>query len=61
MIPAMQLDPYELDRRAYSNLFDLMQQYQAEHPEASDDEAYEAVAFGPRRPPVVDYEKEART
>jgi hypothetical protein len=61
MIPAMQLDPYELDRRAYNSLFDLMQQYQAEHPEASDDEAFEAVCFGPRRPPVVDYAKETRT
>lgn len=33
-------------RRAYTTLFDLMEQYQEEHPEATDDECYEAVCFG---------------
>ena len=61
MIPTTQLDPYELDRRAYESLFDLMEKYRADHPDATDDECFEAVCFGPRRPPVVDYEKETRT
>ena len=46
----VQVDPLELDRRAYDSLFDLMEEYQAEHPEASEDEAFEAVCFGRPQP-----------
>jgi hypothetical protein len=56
-----QVDPLELERRAYHSLFDRMEEYRAEHPEASDDEAYEAVSFGPRRTTILDYAKENRT
>jgi hypothetical protein len=41
-----QIDPLELDRRAYESLFDLMEEYRDEHPEATDDECFEAVCFG---------------
>jgi hypothetical protein len=53
-----QIDPLELDRRAYESLFDLMEEYRAEHPEASDDETFEAVCFRQslRRP--TDYAQE---
>jgi len=40
-----QVDPLELERRAYDSLFDLMEEYRADHPEASDDEVYDAVCF----------------
>jgi hypothetical protein len=39
----LQIDPLELDRRDYESLFDLMEDYRTEHPEASDDECFEAV------------------
>lgn len=45
----MQIDPLELDRRDYESLFDLMEDYRAEHPDASDDECYEAVCFGRKK------------
>ena len=38
-----QIDPLELDRRDYECLFDLMEDYRADHPDASDDECFEAV------------------
>lgn len=41
-----QIDPLELERRAYESLFDLMEDYRADHPDASDDECFEAVCFG---------------
>lgn len=40
-----QVDPLELERRAYDSLFDLMEAYAADHPEATDDEIYDAVCF----------------
>lgn len=43
-----QTDPLELDRPDYESLFDLMEQYRAEHPDATDDECFEAVCFGTR-------------
>ena len=55
-----QVDPLELERRAYDSLFDLMDAFQKEHPEATDDEAYAAVCFHnfPKQP--ADYAKEKR-
>lgn len=35
-------------RRAYESLFDMMEDYRADHPDASDDECFEAVCFGRR-------------
>lgn len=58
-----QVDPLELERRAYDCLFDLMEDYRAEHPDATDDEIYEAVCFHAIPDKVsaaVDYEKERR-
>lgn len=58
-----QVDPLELERRAYDSLFDLMEDYRAEHPEATDDEIYDAVCFSviPNRiSAAIDYEKERR-
>jgi hypothetical protein len=49
----VQIDPLEMERRDYENLFDLMNEYRIEHPAASDDECFEAVC---RR----DIEKERR-
>lgn len=46
---AVKIDPLEIERRAYESLFDLMEDYRADHPDASDDECFEAVCFG-RRP-----------
>lgn len=51
------------NRRTYETLFDLMERYQAEHPEATDDDCYEAVCF--RRVPEIvsarlDQQKDAR-
>jgi hypothetical protein len=43
-----QIDPLEIERRAYESLFDLMEDYRAEHPEASEDECFEAVCFRSR-------------
>jgi len=40
-----QIDPLEMERRDYESLFDLMEEYRAAHPEADDDEAFEAVCF----------------
>lgn len=40
-----QTDPLEYDRRAYESLFDLMEDYRIEHPDATDDECFEAVCF----------------
>lgn len=56
-----QIDPLELERRAYDSLFDLMEDYRAEHPEATDDEVFEAVCFHiiPDRA-AIDYTKERR-
>jgi hypothetical protein len=57
------IDPLELERRAYASLFDLMEEYRGEHPDATDDECYEAVCFGvipDRVSAAVDYEKERR-
>jgi hypothetical protein len=45
-----QIDPLELDRRAYESLFDLMEEYRDEHPEATDEECFEAVCFGRPQP-----------
>ena len=56
-----QIDPLEIERRAYESLFDLMEDYRAEHPEASDDDIYEAVCFHiiPEKVSnAIDYEKE---
>lgn len=50
-------------RRAWASMFDLMEQYQADHPEASDDEAFEAVCFRvipERNAAIYDYEKDRR-
>jgi hypothetical protein len=44
-----QIDPLEIERRAYESLFDLMEDYRAEHPEASEDECFEAVCFRPSK------------
>lgn len=58
-----QVDPLELDRRAYDSLFDLMEDYRAEHPDATDDEIYDAVCFHAipdRVSAAIDYEKEKR-
>ena len=55
-----QIDPLELERRAYDSLFDMMEAYRAEHPEASDDDCYEHVCF---RQPIqhpTDYAQEKR-
>jgi hypothetical protein len=49
----VQVDPLEMERRDYESLFDLMEEYRAEHPTASDDEAFEAVCHR-------DIEKERR-
>jgi hypothetical protein len=57
----IQIDPLELERRAYDSLFDLMEEYRAEHPGASDDEAYEAACYGARRFKPADYVQEERT
>jgi hypothetical protein len=57
------IDPLELERRAYASLFDLMEEYRGEHPEASDDEIYEAVCFHvipDRISAAIDYAKERR-
>ena len=58
-----QLDPLELERRSYESLFDLMEEYRDEHPDATDDEAFEYVCFH-RVPEIVshhiDVEKEKR-
>ena len=36
----------EIDRRrSYDSMFDMMEQYAAEHPGATDDEIYDAVCF----------------
>lgn len=59
----LQIDPLELERRSYDSLFDLMQEYQDEHPEATDDEAYDYVCFHiipDRVSNAVDYAKEKR-
>jgi hypothetical protein len=53
-----QIDPLELDRRAYESLFDLMEAYRAEHPEVSDDECYEAVCFRQPMNKPTDYAQE---
>jgi hypothetical protein len=53
-----QIDPLELDRRAYESLFDLMEAYRAEHPEATDDECYEQVCFRPHHSKPTDYAQE---
>ncbi len=53
MMSIRQIDPLELERRDYESLFDLMEEYRIEHPEASDDEAFEAVCH-------IDIEKEKR-
>jgi len=42
---AVNIDPLEMERRDYESLFDLMEEYRAAHPEADDDEAFEAVCF----------------
>jgi len=42
---AVNIDPLEMERRDYESLFDLMENYRIEHPEADDDEAFEAVCF----------------
>lgn len=58
-----QVDPLELERRAYDSLFDLMEAYKGEHPEATDDEVYDAVCFHiipDRISAAVDYAKERR-
>lgn len=58
-----QIDPLELERRAYDSLFDLMEAYAAEHPDATDDEVWEAVCFHAipdRMSAAIDYEKERR-
>ena len=53
-----QVDPLELERRAYDCLFDLMEAYRAEHPEATDEECHNAACFRnfPRQP--TDYAQE---
>lgn len=58
-----QVDPLELERRAYDSLFDLMEQYRADHPEATDDQIYDAVCFHiipDKVSAAIDYEKERR-
>lgn len=58
-----QVDPLEIERRAYDSLFDLMEDYRAEHPEATDDQIYDAVCFHTIPDKVSaarDYEKEKR-
>ena len=55
-----QIDPLELERRAYDSLFDRMEEYRAEHPEASDDECYEHVCFRHYIQPPTDYAQERR-
>lgn len=58
-----QVDPLELERRAYDSLFDLMEAYAAEHPEATDDQIYDAVCFHiipDRDAAAIDYAKEKR-
>lgn len=55
-----QVDPLELERRAYDSLFDLMEAYRADHPEASDDECYEHVCFRNAIHQPADYAKERR-
>jgi hypothetical protein len=57
------IDPLELERRAYASLFDLMEEYRGEHPDATDDEVYDAVCFHiiPNRvSAAADYAKEKR-
>jgi hypothetical protein len=34
-----------MKRRDYNRLFELMQEYQDQHPEASDDEAFEVACW----------------
>ncbi len=53
-----QIDPLELERRAYESLFDLMEAYREEHPEVSDDECYERVCFGRHINKPTDYAQE---
>ncbi len=48
MARAAVIDPLELDRPAYESLFDLMEDYRADHPDASDDEIYDVVCWGSR-------------
>jgi hypothetical protein len=48
MARAAVIDPLELDRPAYESLFDLMEEYRADHPDASDDEIYDVVCWGNR-------------
>lgn len=55
-----QIDPLELERRAYDSLFDLMEAYREEHPEATDDECYESVCFHTPLKAARDYAKETR-
>lgn len=53
------IDPLEIERRAYESLFDLMEDYRADHPDASDDECWEAVCFGrPVQSHSIDYAKD---
>jgi hypothetical protein len=53
-----QIDPLELERRAYESLFDLMEDYRADHPDASDDECFEAVCFGRNTRNAEEYRRE---
>lgn len=53
-----QVDPLELERRAYDSLFDLMEAYRADHPEATDDECYESVCFHTPLKAARDYAQE---
>ena len=53
-----QIDPLELERRAYESLFDLMEDYRADHPDASDDECFEAVCFGRKAHNAEEYRRE---
>ena len=55
-----QVDPLELERRAYDSLFDLMEAYRAEHPEVTDDECYEHVCFRQHINKPTDYAQERR-
>ena len=52
------IDPLELDRPAYESLFDLMEEYRADHPDASDDECFEAVCFGRNARNTEEYSRE---
>jgi len=55
-----QVDPLELERRAYDSLFDLMEEFRADHPEATDDECYESVCFHTPLKAARDYAQETR-